>query len=315
MKCNMKYTFMLVLTAVIWGAAFVAQVAGMEHVGPFTFNGIRSIIGALVLAPSAWFMDKKEGVLTPWKDKTLVLGGLICGVVLFLATTSQQIGIMTTSSGKAGFLTALYMVLVPIFSIALRKRPGKQIWLCVLLALIGMYLLCIEGELSIQSGDLWLLACAALFALQILAVDKFAPNVDVIKLSCYQFAVTGVLSIIPLIQEKPVMEDVMACWLPIAYAGVLSSGVAYTLQMEAQKKVNPTVASLIMCLESVFSAVFGFIILGERLSGREVAGCLVMLSAVVLTQIPLKRKPKLVKDAEPVNNVESIEHVENMVGA
>ena len=178
-----------------------------------------------------------------------------------------------------------------------------------------MYLLCIEGELSIQAGDLWLLACAALFALQILAVDKFAPNVDVIKLSCYQFAVTGVLSIIPLIQEKPVLDNVMECWLPIAYAGVLSSGVAYTLQMEAQKKVNPTVASLIMCLESVFSAVFGFIILGERLTGREIAGCLVMLSAVVLTQIPLKRKPKLVKDAEPVNNVESIEHVENMVGA
>jgi len=286
----MKYTFMLVFTALIWGMAFVAQSAGMEHVGPFTFNGIRSIIGALVLAPSAWFMDKKEGVLTPWKDKTLVLGGLICGVVLFLATSSQQIGIITTSSGKAGFLTALYMVLVPIFSIALRKRPGKQIWFCVLLALVGMYFLCIDGEFSIQAGDLWLLACAALFALQILAVDKFAPNVDVIKLSCYQFAVTGVLSIIPLIQERPVMGDIMECWLPIAYAGVLSSGLAYTLQMEAQKKVQPTVASLIMCLESVFSAIFGFIILGERLSAREIVGCIVMLAAVVLTQIPLKRK-------------------------
>lgn len=290
MKCNMKYTFMLVLTALIWGMAFVAQSAGMEHVGPFTFNGIRSIIGALVLAPSAWFMDKKEGVLTPWKDKTLVLGGLICGVVLFLATSSQQIGIITTSSGKAGFLTALYMVLVPIFSIALRKRPGKQIWFCVLLALVGMYFLCIDGKFSIQAGDLWLLACAALFALQILAVDKFAPNVDVIKLSCYQFAVTGVLSIIPLIQEHPVMDNIMECWLPIAYAGVLSSGLAYTLQMEAQKKVQPTVASLIMCLESVFSAIFGFIILGERLSAREIVGCIVMLAAVVLTQIPIKRK-------------------------
>ena len=286
----MKYTFMLVFTALIWGMAFVAQSAGMEHVGPFTFNGIRSIIGALVLAPSAWFMDKKEGVLTPWKDKTLVLGGLICGVVLFLATSSQQIGIITTSSGKAGFLTALYMVLVPIFSIALRKRPGKQIWFCVLLALVGMYFLCIDGEFSIQAGDLWLLACAALFALQILAVDKFAPNVDVIKLSCYQFAVTGVLSIIPLIQERPVMDNIMECWLPIAYAGVLSSGLAYTLQMEAQKKVQPTVASLIMCLESVFSAIFGFIILGERLSAREIVGCIVMLAAVVLTQIPIKRK-------------------------
>ena len=296
MKCNMKYTFMLVFTALIWGMAFVAQSAGMEHVGPFTFNGIRSIIGALVLAPSAWFMDKKEGVLTPWKDKTLVLGGLICGVVLFLATSSQQIGIITTSSGKAGFLTALYMVLVPIFSIALRKRPGKQIWFCVLLALVGMYFLCIDGEFSIQAGDLWLLACAALFALQILAVDKFAPNVDVIKLSCYQFAVTGVLSIIPLIQERPVMDNIMECWLPIAYAGVLSSGLAYTLQMEAQKKVQPTVASLIMCLESVFSAIFGFVILGERLSAREIVGCIVMLAAVVLTQIPLKKRNSVVAE-------------------
>ena len=287
---SLRNSFLLLLTAIIWGTSFVAQSAGMEYVGPFTFNGIRSIIGALVLAPSAWFMDKKEGVLTPWKDKTLVLGGLICGVVLFLATSSQQIGIITTSSGKAGFLTALYMVLVPIFSIALRKRPGKQIWFRVVLALVGMYFLCIDGEFSIQAGDLWLLACAALFALQILAVDKFAPNVDVIKLSCYQFAVTGVLSIIPLIQEHPVMDNIIECWLPIAYAGVLSSGLAYTLQMEAQKKVQPTVASLIMCLESVFSAIFGFIILGERLSAREVIGCIVMLAAVVLTQIPIKRK-------------------------
>lgn len=291
MKCNLKYTLMLILTAVIWGAAFVAQSAGMEYVGPFTFNGTRCFIGALVLAPTAILMDKKDGVLTPWKDRNLVLGGLICGVLLFLATSTQQIGIITTTAGKSGFITALYIVLVPIFSIFLKKKPGKLIWLCVLLALIGMYFLCIDGEFVLQSGDLWLFACAILFALQILAVDKFAPNVDIIKLSCYQFMVSGVLSVIPLVLEKPVLGDVLDCWLPILYAGILSSGVAYTLQMEAQKKVKPTVASLIMCLESVFSVLFGFIILHERLSKREIVGCVIMFCAVLLTQVvPEKKK-------------------------
>lgn len=285
MKSNVRYTLMLVLTAVIWGAAFVAQSAGMEYVGPFTFNGLRCFIGAMVLAPSALFMDKKEGVLTPWKDKDLVLGGLICGVILFIATSTQQIGIMTTSAGKAGFITALYIVLVPIFSIMLKKKPGKYIWISVALAVVGMYFLCVEGEIVLQTGDLWLFACAGLFALQILAVEKFAPHVDVIKLSCYQFFVAGAISAVPMILEKPVLADVADCWLPILYAGILSSGVAYTLQMEAQKKVKASVASLVMCLESVFSVIFGFIILHERLSMREIVGCIIMFSAVILTQI------------------------------
>lgn len=290
MKGNVKYSFLLVLTAVIWGAAFVAQSAGMEYVGPFTFNGTRCFIGALVLWPCAVIMDKKEGVLTRWKDRNLVLGGLICGVLLFLATTSQQIGIMTSSAGKSGFITALYIVLVPVFSLALRKKPGKMIWVSVILALVGMYFLCIDGKMELKIGDLWLLSCAALFALQILAVDKFAPDMDVIKLSCYQFMVSGVLSLIPLILEKPVVSDVLDCWLPILYAGVMSSGIAYTLQMEAQKRVKPTVASLIMCLESVFSALFGFLILHEKLSVRELIGCAIMFVAVILVQLPIKSK-------------------------
>ena len=292
MKTNIKYSLLLTLTAVIWGAAFVAQSAGMDYVGPFTFNGTRSIIGVLVLAPTAMIMDKKEGVITRWKDKDLILGGLICGVCLFLATSSQQIGIMTVSAGKSGFITALYIVLVPIFSIFLKKKPGKLVWVSVVLALIGMYFLCIDGSLSIEGGDLWLFACAAMFALQILAVDKFAPNVDVIKLSCYQFLVTGVLSIIPMVLEKPVMSDMLDCAVPILYAGVLSSGVAYTLQMEAQKKVKPTVASLIMCLESVFSVLFGFLLLHERLSVREIIGCAIMFVAVILTQLVPEKKNK-----------------------
>ncbi len=282
---NLKYSLLLVLTAVIWGAAFVAQSAGMEFVGPFSFNGTRSFIGALVLAPTAMFMDKKEGVLTKWFDRELVVGGLIVGVFLFFATSAQQIGIISTSAGKSGFITALYIVLVPIFSLFLKKKPAKLVWVSVALSVVGMYFLCINGEVSIQKGDIWLFACAILFAFQILAVDKFAPNVDVIKLSCYQFLTCGILSIIPMALEKPQLGNMLDCAVPILYAGVLSSGVAYTLQMEAQKRVKPTVASLIMCLESVFAAIFGFLLLHEKLSGRELLGCGIVLFAVVLAQL------------------------------
>ncbi len=284
-KTNIKYSLMLVLTAVIWGAAFVAQSAGMDYVGPFTFNGIRSIIGAVVLVPCIIFMDKKEGAITKWGDKDLIKGGLICGVFLFLATSSQQIGIIYTTAGKSGFITALYIVLVPIFSLFLKKKPGKYIWLSVVLALVGLYFLCINGSFSIQKGDLWLFACAILFALQILAVDKFAPNVDVLKLSCYQFAVCGVLSIVPMMLEHPVLDNILDCYISILYAGILSCGVAYTLQMEGQKRVSPTVACILMSLESVFSVVFGFILLGEKLSGREIIGCVIMFAAVILAQL------------------------------
>jgi len=285
MKTNVKYSLLLVLAALIWGLAFVAQSAGMEYVGPFTFNGVRCFLGVMILIPTALFMDKKEGVLTPWNSKKLIIGGIVCGAFLFLATSSQQIGIMTTSVGKSGFITALYIVLVPVFSLFLRKKPGKYVWLSMIMALVGLYFLCISDAFMLQKGDLWLFACAILFTCQILAVDKFAPDLDVIKLSCYQFLVAGILSIIPIITEKPVMSDVLACWLPICYAGFFSSGIAYTLQMEGQKRVDPTVASIIMSLESVFSAVFGFIILHEKLSARELIGCIIMFGAVILAQM------------------------------
>lgn len=289
-----KYSFMLLLAAIIWGAAFVAQSVGMDYLGPFSFNGIRCIIGTLVLIPVAIFFDKKEGVMTPWKSKELIVGGLVCGIFLFLASSTQQIGIVSTSAGKAGFITALYIVLVPVFSLALKKKPGKFVWISVLLALVGLYFLCIQGEFKLQSGDIWIFACAILFACQILAVDKFAPGVDVIKLSCYQFAVTGILSIVPIILEKPTMGQILDCSVPILYAGVLSCGVAYTLQMEGQKRVDPSVASVLMSLESVFSVVFGFLILHERLSTRELIGCAIMFAAVIFAQIaPQKNDEKL----------------------
>lgn len=296
MQIRIKYALLLVLTSIIWGLAFVAQSAGMEHVGPFTFNGIRCIIGALVLAPVALIWDKKDGVLTPWFNKELLIGGLVNGVLLFIATNAQQIGIITVPAGKAGFLTALYIVLVPIFSLFMKKKPSHFIWISVALALVGMYFLCITDSFIPQVGDIYIFVCAIFFALQILAVDKFAPHVDVIKLSCYQFLVCGLLSLIPMIMEKPSMSMVLDCWLPILYAGVLSSGVAYTLQMEGQKRVPATVASLIMCLESVFSVIFGFLILHERLSVRELIGCGIMLVAVVLAQL----FPDKSKDEEKV---------------
>ena len=285
-RLNLKYSLLLVLAALIWGAAFVAQSTGMEYVGPFTFNGVRNFLGAFALVPVALIKDKAEGGgSTKWNDKRLIIGGLSCGILLFFASSTQQIGIMSTTVGKSGFITALYIVLVPIFSLALKKKPGKFLWLSVALALVGLYFLCINESLTLQSGDLWLFACAILFAFQILAVDKFAPGLDTVKLSCYQFLTVGILSIVPMVLEKPSFGSLIDAWLPICYAGFLSSGVAYTLQMVGQKRVEPTLASLLMSLESVFSVLFGFIILHERLTGRELTGCLIMFAAVVFAQL------------------------------
>lgn len=284
-KNSIIHSFLLVMAAVIWGAAFVAQSAGMDYLGPFSFNGTRSFLGALILVVLALILDAKNGKKTNWTDKRLLMGGVACGIFLFMASSSQQIGIMSTSVGKSGFITALYIVLVPVISLFLKKRPGKFIWLSVLLAVIGLYFLCINGEFKLQVGDLWLFACALLFSLQILAVDKFAPGLDVVKLSCYQFLVCGILSIVPMIFEKPTAGALLDCWLPLAYAGFLSCGVAYTLQMVGQKHVEATLASLLMSLESVFSVLFGFILLHERLSARELIGCVIMFAAVILAQL------------------------------
>lgn len=287
MKSNLKYSLLLMLAAIIWGAAFVSQSVGMDYLGPFSFNCIRNFLGAAALVPVATFFERNKAKeeRTAWNDKQLIIGGIVCGFFLFLASSSQQIGIITTTAGKSGFITALYIILVPVFSLALKKRPGKFIWVSVMLALVGLYFLCINGSFSIQSGDFWLFACAILFSLQILAVDKFAPGLDCIKLSCYQFLVCAVLSVVPMITEHPTMESVVACWLPIAYAGLCSSGIAYTLQMIGQKHVEATLASLLMSLESVFSVVFGFILLHEKLSYRELIGCVLMFGAVILAQI------------------------------
>lgn len=293
---SLKYSFLLLLTACIWGGGFVAQSLGMDFVGPFTFNTIRSFLGGFILIPVILIMDKLKGdKKTPWLDKNLLIGGLICGVLLFLATNSQQIGIKYTTVGKSGFITAFYIVLVPVFSLALKKKPSKFIWISVVLALIGLYLLCIteESSFAVSKGDLFLFACAVLFALQILAVDKYAPLTDCLKLSSLEFIVCGLLGIVFMINENPTSESVFAAWKALFYSGFISCGVAYTLQVVAQKEVKPSVASLIMSLESVFSVLFGFLVLGQHLSRNEIIGCAIMFAAVILAQIePSKKQSK-----------------------
>ena len=286
---------MLLLTAFLWGSTFVAQKAGTA-VGPLTYNGVRSVIGALVLVPVIVVLRKKKAAggrqAAAAARGKLLLGGVLCGLALFTASMLQQTGISYTTAGKAGFITALYAVLVPVLSVIIGKKIRPLIWLCVAIGVAGLYLLCMEpGKWSLQSGDLMILGCAVVFAVHILIIDHFAPQVEPVEMACIQFAVVGVLGCIGmLIWEKPSLELVLANWLPIAYAGVLSSGVAYTLQMVALKHADPTEASLIMCLEAVFSVLTGALVLHETMTGRAAVGCVLIFAAVVLSQLPERRK-------------------------
>lgn len=289
MSKSIKYSLILLLTAAIWGAAFVAQSAGMEYVGPYTFNCVRCFLGAFVLLPIIAIKDKvSKEPATKWSDKALWKGGIICGIFLFAASTSQQLGIaMEVPVGKAGFITTFYIVLVPIFSIFLKKKPGKFIWVSVVLAVVGLYFLSMSSEGftgAIAMGDWLVFACAILFSCQILAVDAFAPGFDCLKLACIQFLVTGLLGFGFMLYEQPAVGDILNAWMSIGYAGFFSCGVAYTLQMVAQKEVKPAVASILMSLESVFSVIFGFLILGQKLKFNEGVGCIIMFIAVLLAQ-------------------------------
>ena len=305
MKYRNLNNLLLVLTALIWGCAFVAQSVGMDYVGPFTFNAARSILGGIALLPVIFVMrrQKKKAENLPDTQKspaekkkersTLILGGICCGAALAVASSLQQIGIMYTSAGKAGFITALYILIVPVLGIFLGRRAGKKVWAGVVLAVVGMYFLCISGGFSIAKGDFYVILCAVGFSVHILVIDYFSPRVDGVCMSCIQFFVSGILCGIPaLIFEEPQLGDILNAWMPVLYAGVLSSGVGYTLQIVAQKKTDPTVASLLMSLESVFSVLAGWIILGERLSGREMFGCVLVFAAVILAQLPDKRAKK-----------------------
>lgn len=294
---QIKNSLLLLLTAAIWGVAFVAQRVGMDYVGPFTFNSVRNLIGCVVLLPVIWFLDRSKTDKIPKQTpeekaanhRTLLLGGISCGVLLCAASNFQQIGIQYTTVGKAGFITACYIVLVPILGLFLKKRCTPYIWAAVVSAVIGLYLLCITESFSIGKGDFLVLICALLFSLHILVIDYFSPLVDGVKMSCIQFLVCGILSGIPaLCLENPDFSSLLTAWIPILYAGVLSCGVAYTLQIVGQKGMNPTVASLILSLESCISVLAGWLILGQKLSARELTGCLVMFAAIILAQLPQK---------------------------
>ena len=296
-KGNLRSSALLLLTACIWGVAIVAQSVGMEYVEPFTFNFVRSILGGLVLIPCIFFLKREkkaeaEKVSEEEKKaqrKTLLIGGICCGVALCLASNFQQIGIQYTTVGKAGFITACYIVIVPVIGLFMKKKCSPMIWLSVLLAVVGLYLLCINEQFSIGYGDILVFVCAILFSVHILIVDYFSPKVDGVKMSCIQFLVCGLLSgIAMLFAEQPQLSAVLLAWKPIAYAGIMSCGVGYTLQIVGQKGMNPTIASLILSLESCISVLAGWLLLGQTLSMREGLGCVVMFAAIILAQLPAK---------------------------
>ena len=297
---QMKNSLLLLLTSFIWGVAFVAQSVGGEAVGCFTFNGVRSLIGAFVLIPVIYFLDNQkkkelgeEKYLEQKSDsKTLLLGGVCCGVMLCIASNFQQFGISFTTVGKAGFITAMYILIVPILGLFMKKKVGVKVWLGVVLATIGLYMLCMTSEsFSLSKGDFLVLICAGFFSLHILIIDYFSPKVDGVRMSCIQFFVCGIISvIIAFIFESPSLSAILSGWLPILYAGVLSCGVAYTLQIVGQKNMDPTVASLILSLESVFSVLAGWLILNQTMTLREFSGCGLMFLAIILAQLPDRMK-------------------------
>ncbi len=291
-KENIAGSAMLVLTALIWGGAFVAQSTAMDHIGALTFNAVRFYIGALVLLPVIAFMDagrKRRGVYekpTRTQKRYLWISGVLCGLALGCATLVQQYAIVYTTVGKAGFITALYIVLVPIFSIFFGKKPAPALWLCVAVAAAGLYFLCMTESFTISLGDGLAIVCSALFALQIMLVSHFGPGCDSVRLSCIQFFVAGTLAgVLMLLFEEPTAQALWDGRWPILYTGVLSSGVAYTLQVVGQKRTNPVLASLLMSLESVFASLFGALILHQIPSGREITGCVLMFGAIILAQV------------------------------
>lgn len=302
MSKKLRGNLMLLLTALIWGSSFVAQRTGMDYIGPFTFNGIRSFIGGLALIPVILLMSGKRSPNSeedPEKDlsdeqkrkerKTLLIGGIVCGVVLFAAGSLQQIGLVYTTAGKAGFITALYIVLVPVMGVFIGKKVKPILWLCVAMAVAGLYLLCIKEGFSLSKGDFLVLLCAFGFTLHILVIDYFSPKTDGVKMSCIQFFVCGAISIVPMIaMETVVLSDILACWLPLLYAGVLSCGIGYTLQIVAQKDTNPTIAAMLLSLESVFAVISGAVILHEHMALRELIGCIIMFAAIIIAQLPSK---------------------------
>lgn len=300
MNRTLRADILLFVTAAIWGFAFVAQRVGMDHVGPLTFNGIRFALGALALVPLVMRMEKSRAPgYTGVTPKTLTVGGGLLGLALFFGATLQQVGLAgpqlaelgfeASTAGKAGFITGLYVVFVPIFGLLLAQRPGWGTWLGASLAVVGMYLLSVTSDLSISFGDLLILIGALFWAGHVLLIGKLCPGmdgVDAVKLSTVQFAACAVLSLgVAAFTEEITLTGIMDAGLPIAYGGLMSVGVAYTLQVVAQRDAQPAHAAIILCLESVFAAIGGWLMLGEILSVRAMIGCGLMLVGMILSQL------------------------------
>ena len=315
MSKRTKGNLLLLLTSFIWGSAFVAQSSVMDYVGPYTYNMARNVLAFLFLIPVIYVIGKKKGVTdnagsgtgideaasgeANWKsillpDRTTLVGGIYCGLVMAVASSLQQIGITMTTAGKAGFITALYIILVPLMGVFIGKKIPRIIWFCVVLAMAGFYLLCVKEGFSISKGDILVLFCSVGFSVHIMTIDHFtSKGVDGVKMACIQFAVAAiVMTPVMFALENPSVSGLLSAWMTIAYAGILSSGVGFTLQIVAQKDTDPTTATLIMSLESVFAAVSGCLFLNEVLLPKEILGCILVFVAVILAQVPLPVKSK-----------------------
>ncbi len=293
MKKRLQSSLLLLLATIIWGCAFVAQSVGMDHIGPFTFQAVRCILAIIALLPVILLFDGKEKkqFIKKWCDPVLWKAGIPCGLALFVAVGLQQVALMYTSAGKAGFITAMYIVIVPIIGLLLGRKTPITALISVLLAVAGLYLLSYVGVTQVNIGDIMLVGCAIAFAVQITFVDKYASQVDGLRLNCVQSSICAILSAVFMFAlETPKIEPILQCWLPLCYAGILSMGLAYTLQIIGQKNLEPTTASLLMSLESVFAALAGWLLLNETMSFTELAGCALVFAAVILSQIPVKHK-------------------------
>lgn len=295
MKKQLRGGVLLLLATVIWGSAFVSQSIGMDHIGPFTFQAVRSFLAVIGLIPVIMIFDrfKKDGktFISRWADPRLWKAGLLCGLPLFLACNLQQVGLVDTDAGKSGFLTAMYIVIVPIIGLFRGKKPTMMVPISVVLAVVGLYCLSCMGVSQINTGDLLTLGCALMFAIQITIVDIYVEDVDALRLNAIQALVCAVLSTaVMLFTEQPTWSGVTACAIPLAHAGFLSMGAAYSLQILGQRDLEPSTASLIMSLESVFALICGVLILHETMTVWEILGCALVFAAVLLSQIPTKQK-------------------------
>ena len=291
MKKQLSGVFALSGATVIWGSAFIAQSVGMDKIGPFTFQAVRCFLAVVFLFPASALFSKGKPFWKSWADPALWRSGVICGLALFAASSLQQIGLVYTDAGKAGFLTAMYIVFVPFLGLFLGQRPGRNALLSLIPAIVGLYLLSCTSVSGINKGDVLLLLCAVAFSVQILLIDRHCAGLDGLKLNCIQALVAAVLSVPwALLTETVDASRIASCWLPLGYAGVLSMGVAYTLQIVGQKRVAPSAAALLMSLESVFAALFGWLLLHETMTRAELLGCLLVFAAVVISQLPEKKE-------------------------